>query len=130
MAKLFALLVGINDYPVDVRKLEGCLNDVDNAHDYLTENFPDPAIVMLKDHDATRANVIGQFREHLGKAGADDVALFHYCGHGARSKAAPEFHALDMDNRDEGIVCIDSRNPGMFDLADKELALLLQELAP
>jgi pimeloyl-ACP methyl ester carboxylesterase len=131
MSRVFALLVGINDYPGAIGKLQGCLNDIDNVHDYLKGSFADPAIVVLKDADATRANVIGQFREHLGKARNGDVAMFHYCGHGARSKAAPEFHAFDLDDRDQGLVCIDSRISDLtFDLADKELALLLAELAP
>lgn len=131
MSRLYALLVGINDYSGDVSKLQGCLNDIDNAADYLKTSFADPAIVTLKDADATRANVIGQFRKHLGQARAGDVAMLHYCGHGARSTAAREFHAFDLDDRDEGLVCIDSRlSDQTFDLADKELALLLHELAP
>jgi hypothetical protein len=37
--KIYALLVGINDYQEPVAKLGGCLNDVDNFHAYLTSNF-------------------------------------------------------------------------------------------
>ena len=40
MAKtLYALLVGINDYPPEVGKLAGCLNDVDHFHAYLNGSF-------------------------------------------------------------------------------------------
>lgn len=130
MSKLYALLVGINDYPEPTRKLGGCLNDLGNAHDYLKSAFPEAAIVVLKDGEATRANVIGQFRTHLGQAGSDDVAMFQYCGHGAPTSAAPEFHAFDLGNRDQGLVLFDSRvSDTTFDLADKELALLIAELA-
>ncbi len=129
MARLYALLVGINDYPGAIGKLEGCLNDVDNVHDYLKETVADAAILVLKDHDATRAELARQFRNHLGQAGKDDVALFHYCGHGARSVAAPEFLPFELSGKDEGLVCIDSRIEGNFDFADKELARLIEELA-
>lgn len=129
MAKIYALLVGINDYPVHVGRLQGCLNDIANVEDYLSDFHSDAAVVTLRNADATYANVIAQFRQHLGQAGKDDVALFHYCGHGARATSSIELREFDRDNRDEGLVCIDSRDGDNFDLADKELALLLREIA-
>ena len=68
--RVYALLVGINDYGPDVESLDGCLNDVDLVHEYLTHHV-DPAalaVEILKNGDATRANVIGRFRSHLGQA--------------------------------------------------------------
>ncbi|MEK6261071.1 MAG: caspase family protein [Planctomycetota bacterium] len=129
--QIFALLVGINDYSPEVGKLTGCVNDVDHFHGYLMENFDRSRlhIEVLKDADATRPNIIKQFRSHLGQAKADDVVVFQYCGHGARSKSAKPFEELFPDGKDEGLVCYDSRGPGGFDLADKELAALLAELA-
>jgi hypothetical protein len=130
MPKLFALLVGINAYPPQVPSLEGCLNDNANVEDYLRETVPEAAILVLKDQEATRDNVIDQFRRHLGQAGKDDVVLFQYCGHGANSTAAPEFRALDASGKDQGLVLYDSRlDNDHFDLADKELARLVQEVA-
>ena len=128
---IYALLVGINDYSPTVGKLTGCVNDVDHFHGYLTDNFDKSRlrIEVLKDADATRPNMIKQFRSHLGKAKADDVVVFQYCGHGARWKSAKAFEQFYPDRMDEGLVCYDSREPGGFDLADKELAVLLAELA-
>ncbi len=37
--RVYALLVGINDYPPEVGKLAGCLNDVDHFNAYLNGNF-------------------------------------------------------------------------------------------
>lgn len=128
--QVFALLAGINDYAPEVGKLYGCLNDVDHFHAYLKEAFRNTlAAEVLKDGDATRPNIISQFRSHLGKAKAGDVAVFHYCGHGARWKSAAEFSEFYPDGWDEGLVCHDSRRDGGFDLADKELAVLISELA-
>ena len=132
MAKnIYALLVGINGYSPNVGKLSGCLNDVDHFREYLKENFDRSRlhVEVLKDADATRPNIISQFRAHLGKAKSDDIAVFQYCGHGARWKSANAFKQFYPDGMDEGLVCIDSREPGGFDLADKELAVLLAELA-
>ncbi len=128
--RVFALLVGINDYPAGVPKLSGCLNDVEHFRGYLQRAVGKQlAIEVLKDAEATRDNVIRLFRSHLGRAGAGDVAVFHYCGHGAQSASAPAFREFFPNGLDEGLVCIDSRTPGGWDLADKELAVLIGELA-
>ncbi len=132
MAKRFyVLLVGINDYSPAVGKLYGCINDVDRFHGFLTDSFDRSAlrIEVLKDADATRGNIIGLFRSHLCKATADDVVVFQYSGHGARWKSAKPFEEFYPDGQDEGLVCYDSREAGGFDLADKELAVLLAEVA-
>jgi hypothetical protein len=130
MSTLYALLVGINDYR-DVPKLAGCLNDVDHVHAHLRATCDQSALAVevLKDDDATRDNIVRQFRAHLGKARDGDVALFQFCGHGARWASAKEFREFYPDGKDEGLVCVDSRRPGGFDLADKELAVLIGEVA-
>ncbi len=130
-SNVYALLVGINEYAPNVGKLAGCLNDVNHFRSYLLENFNKSRlnIEVLRDADATRPNIVKEFRSHLGKARAEDVVVFHYCGHGARWKSAKPFEQFYPDGKDEGLVCYDSRNSGGFDLADKELAVLLAELA-
>ncbi len=130
--RIFALLVGINDYGPEVGKLRGAVNDVGHYRDFLTDHF-DPAqlnLQVLTDADATRENIIAGFREFLSQATEDDVALFQYAGHGARWKSAPEFSQFFPDGFDEGLICYDSRRtPDAYDLADKELAVLLAELS-
>jgi pimeloyl-ACP methyl ester carboxylesterase len=130
-AQIHALLVGINDYAAPVRKLTGCVNDVDHFHAWLKESVGADrlAVEVLKDGEATRANIIRQFRKHLGRVRPGDVALFQYCGHGAQSLSAGAFREFDLGGFDEGLVCADSRLPGGHDLADKELALLIDELS-
>jgi hypothetical protein len=133
-ATTYALLVGINDYSPEIGKLAGCVNDVDHVHDFLNSAFDTStlAVEVLKDADATRDNIIRQIRTHLTRATTDDVAMFLYCGHGARWTAASEFKEFFPEGKDEGLVCYDSRLQGgayPFDLADKELAVLLAEVA-
>ncbi len=129
--KVYALLVGVNDYGPDIESLDGCLNDVDLLHEYLNRRVGSSALAVqvLKNNDATRANVISQFRSHLGQARSGDVALFQFCGHGARWASNAAFRESFPDGKDEGLVCSDSRQPGGYDLADKELAVLIAEVA-
>lgn len=125
-----ALLIGINDYPAPVRSLGGCVNDVERFHGWLKSNVgPRLAAEVLTNGDATRANVLKLFREHLGRAEPGDVVLVHYCGHGAQSASATEFREFYPDGLDEGLVLADSRVGDGRDLADKELALLIDGLA-
>ncbi len=128
---LYALLVGINQYDQrSVSNLRGCVNDVENIEKYLLKRFDNPDIKTLKDQQATYQNIIQTFRSHLtAKATKDDVVFFHYSGHGAREIAATEFKPFFPEGREETLVCYDSRKPGGHDLADKELAVLINEVA-
>ena len=129
--KVYTLLVGVNDYGPDIESLDGCVNDVDLFHEYLNRHIGPEALAVevLKNNDATRANIISRFRSHLGQARSGDVALFQFCGHGARWASNAAFRESFPDGKDEGLVCSDSRRPGGYDLADKELAVLIAEVA-
>ncbi len=88
--RIYALLVGINDYGPAVGKLRGAVNDVNHYRDFLTGHFDASQLHVetLTDADATRENIISGFRNFLCRATGDDVALFQYAGHGARWKSA------------------------------------------
>jgi hypothetical protein len=132
--KLYALLVGIDQYCAPVPRLYGCINDVDLFEDYLQERVAKSSgvgleLLTLRDAQATRQAVIAGFRDHLGRATRDDVAVFYYCGHGSQEPAPEEFWPIEPDRLDETLVLVDSRYPGQWDLADKELAKLIDEVA-
>lgn len=130
---IYALLVGIDNYPAPVAPLRGCVNDITTIQEYLQERVNKEGYqlhsLVLKDQDATRQAVINGFKEHLCKAGSEDVALFYYSGHGSQEEAPPEFWHLEPDRLDETLVCWDSRKEGGRDLADKELAYLISKVA-
>lgn len=130
---VYAFLVGIDQYRLPVPPLNGCVNDVSAIADALREIATGRAFAvelrMIKDAEATREAVIDGFRSHLCRGGPDDVALFYYCGHGSQENAPPEFWHLEPDHLDETLVCYDSRESGEWDLADKELATLIAEVA-
>ncbi len=124
--RLFAVLVGIDDYPVPVPPLLGCVNDVTAFAEVLRGRVGDALdLEVLTDAEATREAVTTLIRSQLGRAGADDVALLYFSGHGSQQRAPEELWAGEPDRRNETIVLHDSRQPGKWDLADKELAVLL-----
>lgn len=135
---IYALLVGIDNY--SVKPLRGCINDVLAVQEYLTTRVNqktsenpegwDLHLKVLTNEQATRQGIIDGFRTHLRQANQEDVALFYYSGHGARQKAPPEFWQFpEKEEHNETLVCYDSRSPGGWDLADKELAQLIAEVA-
>ena len=131
---IYALLVAIDDYPSPIPKLRGCVNDIDAFAAYLSERVAkDKGVAIklktLKNGEATRQAVVDAFSDHLGKAKKGDVALFYYSGHGSQEQAPEEFWKLEPDHLDETLVLFDSRSPGSWDLADKEIAKLIGDVA-
>ncbi len=127
---IYALLVGINDYPIEAHRLFGCHNDVQAAREFL-ENRTNRSnfnlnVKTLLSKEATRSNIAKQFEEHLGKATENDVVFFYYSGHGSQEKAGDFFAHLEPDGMNETLVCWDSRIEDGMDMADKELATLIQ----
>ncbi|MDX1477932.1 MAG: caspase family protein [Saprospiraceae bacterium] len=127
---LYALLVGINDYPGG-NALHQCVNDVGKMKTYLTgiaDHFEDICIKTLTDAEATRPRVIEQFQTLFGQASNDDVALFYFSGHGAQEETAGRFPE-EHDGALETLVCYAEGMLGTGQmLANKELRYLLHQL--
>ncbi|MBE9008647.1 caspase family protein [Pseudanabaenaceae cyanobacterium LEGE 13415] len=129
---IYALLVGIDEYSDPVRPLMGCVNDVTAIKDYLegrVEEVDHLHIQTLFNQQATYQAIVEGFRSHLRQAKKDDVVLFYYAGHGSQEQTPKEFWAIEPDHLHETLVCYDSRSPNGKDLADKELAKLIAEVA-
>ena len=130
---IHALFVGIDAYLAPVNPLRGCVNDVTRMRDLLAARLAGSqdrfAPLLLTNAQATRQGVIDAWRSHLGQAGPGDVALFCYAGHGSQENAPTEFWDFEPDRMNETLVCHDSRADGGWDLADKELAQLINEVA-
>jgi len=125
---LYALLVGINEYPI--APLRGSLNDIQAITEYLQKQItPETKIKILTDEQATRQAIIDEFRNHLGQAKDNDIVLFYYSGHGSQEEASEEFQESTINQRHETLVCWDSRREGGLDLVDKELCKLINEVS-
>jgi hypothetical protein len=127
---LYAVLVGIDDYPIESHRLFGCHNDVRAAKTYLDNrvdrNEYNLHVKTLLSADATRNNIVRAFEEHLAQAEEDDIAFFFFSGHGSQEPAGSFFNQLEPDGKNETFVCWDSRIEDGMDLADKEMATLIQ----
>lgn len=131
---LYSLLIAINNYAPgsNVPTLFGCENDIKNLRNFLKKICPEESLHLktLLNEEATYDNIIAHFgKEHLLKANKGDIVLIHFSGHGARGYSAQEFKSYYPDGMDENLVCYDSRLPGKQDLADKELAVLIERIA-
>ena len=137
--KLYALLVGINDYNENILlagkrvkfpKLYGCVSDAEKVRKYLkTESFFETSIILLADHSATKAEIVRQFDAHLGKAGKEDTVLFYFSGHGTQEFADKSIFKSETDNRLESLACYFSKSDDDFLFADKELRWLIYKLS-
>jgi Caspase domain len=129
MAKVYALLVGIDAYRLPELALQGCVNDVEMAERVLRDRV-EPADLVIKtlcDEQATRAEIIRLFRSHLGAAGTGDIALFWFSGHGSTGPLPEEIWYAESAGMCQTTVCHDSRDTAA-DLYDKELAVLVHEV--
>lgn len=98
-----ALLIGINRYRIPGADLRGCVNDVTNMRQVLTElyGFKASDVTTLTDLAATKTAMQSAIRKLMTGARAGDVLLLHYSGHGAN---VPDADGDEADQRDE-ILC-------------------------
>jgi hypothetical protein len=131
MPSLYALIVGIDSYDpastISIPQLFGCVNDAAAFTAFVQQSCAHltPNILSLNNAQATRANVLSGFRDHLGRAVSDDSALFFFAGHGSQQPALPADADRKPDGQDQTRVLYDSRTAGGQDLVDTELAQLL-----
>ncbi|WP_406279692.1 caspase domain-containing protein [Embleya sp. NBC_00896] len=126
MGTVYALLVGIDDYPDPLHAaLRGCVNDIRAVRVWLDERLETPlSIVELPNDKATSESVVAGIRDHLGQAGPDDVALLWYSGHGTELEIADPAHEfIEATGRCQALVCFDGP------LLDKELGALLDAVS-
>jgi len=127
--KLYALLVGINEYarPL-IPSLKGTHKDVDHIQNYLKKTYEDRFeldIKVLKDGAATRGNIIKGLEQHLGQARENDVAIFFFAGHGSWTTENEAIKASDTIEIEKTLLCHDSRTAKIYDLSENELLVLL-----
>ena len=82
--KKYGLFVGINNYPAPTNTLYGAVNDAKNMKSLLETKFGFTAAndAILTDQQATRAAILSNLASLGAKAGAGDLLVFQYSGHG------------------------------------------------
>lgn len=137
--RLFALLVGINNYKDEIKladgnlkfpRLYGCESDVDKIKNYIENDcYYDPDILAITNECATKKNIHAAFQDHLLKAGPDDAILFYYSGHGTQEFADVSLFPSETDGRLEALVCYFEDGSEDFLLTDKELRWLFGRIS-
>lgn len=133
--RVFALLVGINDYPEPVSALKGCEPDTKAILAYL-KSIDDIEVneKTLLGAEATKEAIVHQFLNHLGQAGEKDVAFFFFAGHGTREEAHEVFWPSTTDKKLQSLVCYDGvtleNNKEKYNLlSNKELRFLIHKIS-
>lgn len=130
----YALLVGVNDYPGTEHDLGGGpLVDVDLMRDLLMTRygFLDRNILVLRDVEGNRDQVVEAFRRHLGQAGPRGAAVFYYSGHGMQIPHLPPGQGSpdpEADGQDEALALWGTQANLYGYLLDDELGVLVDEL--
>ncbi len=126
---IYALLVGINEYPG--RPLRYCVKDVEKMEAYL-DGLPNEQVTVhklkLTDGAATKEGIVHGIQTFLAQAKDEDTALFYYSGHGAFEETG----GLFQEEHDGLLECIVSYHnvdtAAGYLLADKEIRFLLSKL--
>jgi hypothetical protein len=135
---LYALLVGIADYPhPSLSRLYGPRHDVEDLRAALVDDLGAPAehVVTLVDEQATRAGIEAAFASHLhahgdawraaGAEGPPPAFLFYFSGHGSQAR---DETGVELDGLDETLVPHDGRETSVYDVKDHELGRWLARL--
>jgi metacaspase-1 len=98
MAK-YALCIGINNYPGTANDLAGCVNDVDDWAQVLTNRgFK---VRTLQDKQATKAAMVAAITKLVVDARDGDTCVLQYSGHGS---FVPDENGDESDGMDE-VLC-------------------------
>src|SRR5258706_8521354 len=100
LRSLHAVLAGINEYRLPVSRLQGCLHDVSDWHEYLnkeSESF-NVDITILLNSEVTKNALSSSLQYALLQASSTDVVFFFFSGHGTREKADSVFSDIEQDN--------------------------------
>lgn len=122
-----ALLVGINDYPDEASRLEGCVNDVFTMSSVLQEcGFEPESIRTCLDKRATAEGIRKRLEWLLDDARPGDERIFYYSGHGARM---PEYgENYEPDRHLEALVPWDFDWSAEKAITDDQIFMLYSQL--
>ncbi len=122
-----ALLVGINEYPRESDRLEGCVNDVFLMSSVLQEGgFPPESIRVCLDERATAKGITERLRWLLDDPRPGDSRVLFYSGHGA---TIPEYgENLEPDRKTETLVPYDFDWSPEHAIVDDQIYALYSQL--
>jgi hypothetical protein len=119
--RVFAVMVGISDYPGTGNDLPLTAEDARKLREALSrQGALAPQSVTLLDAQATRANLRQAFQQVAAAAGPNDLFLFFYSGHGNQVRG--RVSATEPDGKDETIELYDGT------MTDDEVAAMFEQV--
>jgi hypothetical protein len=127
-----ALLFGLNYRHAKSGQLNGCINDVHNMKQYLTQKYSIPCSVYTDDVDlvsTSKAGIVAKMLELTRESYLQDLDFvwIHYSGHGTQFDCNP-FSARENDGKDEALVPSDYEVNGC--IKDNTIQRILQQFNP
>lgn len=129
-----ALVIGIGDYPSESgwSKINGD-RDINIVCAFLSDNgFAQTQIVKLKNDQATKANILHQFKSITKSAKSGDQIYIHFSGHGQQ---ITDTNGDEDDGYDEAWIPYDARKSyakGIYEgenhLVDDQINVLLRDI--
>jgi hypothetical protein len=127
--RVFALVVGINDYP-NLSKLKYAVNDALEFYQLLTgrSGIPPENITLLLNEDATVNNIRSALGTGLrAAAGPEDMVIIFFAGHGT---AEPDSENPDGDGLEKYLLAYDSRPEDLYStaIAMREISYIFKRI--
>ena len=128
-----ALLIGINYYSLEDKKLNGCINDIIDMRNVLTDaySYDMNNIIMLRDdsenssYQPTRINIINHLKNLINETEDLKEIWIHYSGHGSNIMNKNRNNENNSEKEDQMIVPIDYLKNGF--IKDNELLDIIKD---
>ena len=89
-ATTYAVIVGVELYDSPkVNNLTAAVDDAERVYTFFLERTAPGNIILLRDKEATKANILKAMQILFTKAKADDMILFYFSGHGSKGAFCP-----------------------------------------
>jgi hypothetical protein len=92
----YALVIGIDDYPPPLPRLQTAVADVRAVSSVLNERYGFQ-VQLLLDREATRAHILDAITRYRNTLSANDSLLIYYAGHGYSDHEADKAYWLPAD---------------------------------
>jgi uncharacterized caspase-like protein len=88
-ADVYAVIVGVEIYDGTVNNLSASVDDAERVYKFFSNITKSENLVILKDKQATKENILYEMDKIFSKAKEDDLVIFYYSGHGAPGLFCP-----------------------------------------
>ena len=131
--RLFALVIGINEYKELRPKLFGAVSDADAIIEYLSSMTSPSRIISLKDKQATRKSIIDAFKTLIKskKIKKNDPIVIYFAGHGGEAQIQGQDEMTQMLLPYDASPRTQNKNelPVIRGIPDFEIRKLLNDIA-